>query len=668
MFNIEIVSFLSPYNGKFELLPSIFFTIILSLFIISLISLTINAKPENWDKNWQEKNLDIEQGSITELSDSIATKSEKVATAMPGIVLIIGLLGTFIGLGLALDKASIILSSADMNNVDSSMGQLMGMMEGLGTKFKTSTWGLIAFLLLKALSSKNNFEEKRLSWVSNKIRTILDNRNQETKIKNEENLNTLLISIENLTTNLIDTQKTNMESRSTLLNNVKRESLDSIIDKLVVVSELNQSQIQTLNEGFNNIQQEKLRLHKEMLDTIEKSLTKMLQKQDSINSQNAKLLSELNTAQIDLFHQQHNELTDITNGMSNALATTFMQAMTDLQTQQSIHSETNQENLKELAQRICESIETQQSRIIKAVDKNSHYLDVTAKESQQTRQAMDKFVNESLTTIEHLKQSAAGISQAAKDMGGSASQLQNVIDSLSKEMNSLLATMKQDLGATIDNMDKSFVANMNKMTTDLNHTIEDMNNNFKQNMETMSGNLGIATNDISKAVKELSSAVDKTMNDVSDTIKESMDLQRESQNVFTETSELLEESIIEMTQLVEKLSNDITEGLDAISDINRQAVSLNKRYNNSSDKVEELIKVVENTQSASQELKTLVYEIKSKLDNKPKFIENINNIERYCNEVKKLLENSLSIQTSLLNHSQNNVKNIPSITSTLDRG
>ncbi|HEA3247292.1 hypothetical protein [Pasteurella multocida] len=168
MFNSDIFNFLSPYNGKIETLPIVFFSIILVSFLFTLVNLLINAKAKNWESNWNNKNLDIEQGTISELSNSIATKSEKVSDVMPGIILIVGLLGTFIGLGLALDKASTILSSADTHNMDSSMTQLMGMMEGLGTKFKTSTWGLIAFLLLKFFSSSINYEEKRLKWVANK--------------------------------------------------------------------------------------------------------------------------------------------------------------------------------------------------------------------------------------------------------------------------------------------------------------------------------------------------------------------------------------------------------------------------------------------------------------------------------------------------------------------
>jgi len=86
---------------------------------------------------------------------------------MPGMLLILGLLGTFLGLGLALDKASTILQNsggASVGAMGSAMQDLTSMMQGLGTKFKTSTWGIIAFILLKIWESINGFEDRRLIW------------------------------------------------------------------------------------------------------------------------------------------------------------------------------------------------------------------------------------------------------------------------------------------------------------------------------------------------------------------------------------------------------------------------------------------------------------------------------------------------------------------------
>jgi len=104
------------------------------------------------------------------------------------MLLVIGLLGTFLGLGLALNKASSILGQADAMSAGAaadSMSHLMGMLQGLGTKFKTSTWGITGFVLLKIWSEAIRFDEKRLAWVIGKVKVELEKR-QRQEIEAEE--------------------------------------------------------------------------------------------------------------------------------------------------------------------------------------------------------------------------------------------------------------------------------------------------------------------------------------------------------------------------------------------------------------------------------------------------------------------------------------------------
>jgi methyl-accepting chemotaxis protein len=58
------------------------------------------------------------------------------------------------------------------------MQELLGMLQGLGTKFKTSTWGILGFISLKAVSELTRFDEKRLAWVIGKVKTELERRKQ----------------------------------------------------------------------------------------------------------------------------------------------------------------------------------------------------------------------------------------------------------------------------------------------------------------------------------------------------------------------------------------------------------------------------------------------------------------------------------------------------------
>lgn len=557
MFNLDILKFLSPYSGKVEILPITFFLIILFLSFFSWYFLRKNATTTNWEKNWEENHLDIAQGSIADLSESVATKSENTADVIPGIILIVGLLGTFIGLGLALDKASTILSSADMNNMDNSMGQLMGMMEGLGTKFKTSTWGLIAFLLLKFSFSQNQYNERRLNWVANKVKSELNKIRNQKEQDLKQNQTNLLNAISTLSHNFISSQK-EIES-----NNIK------------FINEITEKKLNTLKDENVAMIKNQLQNHQSLVEK----------------------LTEISEHQIKVLDAQHKQQIDTLSNVIN-----------------------------------------KQDDIINAIDKNSENLEKSANESEKTRIAMDKFVDESLKTINSLRESAQGMSNAAKDIGESASQLQTVINSLSQEMTKLMARMNEDLGNTINKMDKSFISNMEQMTKNLANTIDDMNKSFKGNMTEMSAGLNKATSDISNAVNSLSTSVNNTMDTVRSTIDESMKMQRKSQATFSEISDNLNEKIIEMTELVNKLSGDITSGLKAVSESNRNVISLDKRYNGISDQVEALVKSVELAASQSNSLKPLLQEISQKLPNNSPLLSHLTQIKEHLSTLKTMLE------------------------------
>lgn len=186
----EIIDFLLPQWS--DPIQFTFFIVIALMMAYAIGGAHYAARPSEWEKKWNrgtettEDDLDIEHGSVTDLWHAVATSHEKLAEIMPGLLLVVGLLGTFLGLGLALNHASNILGQQDAASTSaaaSSMNELMGMLKGLGTKFKTSTWGICGFVLLKIWSELTRFEEKRLVWVIDKVKLELHaRRNKEEEI------------------------------------------------------------------------------------------------------------------------------------------------------------------------------------------------------------------------------------------------------------------------------------------------------------------------------------------------------------------------------------------------------------------------------------------------------------------------------------------------------
>ena len=560
---MEILSFLLPFHlspFKLDALPSIFFFVIWGLFFFTIFRVYQTAKPENWEHNWyggnknnQSKKLDAEHGSVMEISEAVATPSEKLADIMPGLILIIGLLGTFLGLGLALDKASSILTGANaLSNMDASMANLMQMLEGLGTKFKTSTWGLLAFILLKGILSKNGYEERRLRWSIEKVKSELD-LVRDQKLQEERNNNNKLIEcMQNIAMQFEHTVMKNQSANQDQLKQLTQHTQNTI--KAIQVSHDEQlKQLHLSNEENINALTSQASLIEGLIDHNQKShattsdqIEKFLLLVEKNSKDHLSLLSSHHSNQIEKFNQQ----------------STLMESKFDILANQS-------KDLIELL--LGQHKETKQ------------LLSDNVAQSIETRKAMVEFIQKNEEMVVKLGNAAEGMSQAASTMGASASQLQTVIDSFRKNMEEVISLMKKDLNSTISSMNTSFSQNMTKMSDNLKSSIGDMSTSFKKNMSEMSHGLNIATSDISNAVTSLSTSVDKTMNEVTATIGQSMELQTKAQKVFIQSTNTLNEYIEEMTGLVNKLSGDITGGLKAVSESNRQVIGLGKQIKLSSE-------------------------------------------------------------------------------------
>ena len=560
---MEILSFLLPFHlspFKLDALPSIFFFVIWGLFFFTIFRVYQTAKPENWEHNWyggnknnQSKKLDAEHGSVMEISEAVATPSEKLADIMPGMILIIGLLGTFLGLGLALDKASSILTGANaLSNMDASMANLMQMLEGLGTKFKTSTWGLLAFILLKVILSKNGYEERRLRWSIEKVKSELDIVRDQKLHEDRNNNNKLIACMQSIAMQFEQTVAKNQSTNQEQLKQLTQHTHDTI--KAIQLSHNEQlKQLHLSNEENVRSLTSQSRLIEGLVENTQQNHASHLEQTGKF------LLSfEQNSKDhLSLLTQNHSGQIETLNKQSTLLEKKF-----DVLAQQSVSLiELVGEQHKETAQLLQDNVA----------------------QSVQTRNAMVDFIHKNEETVVRLGKAAEGMSRAASTMGTSASQLQTVIDSFRQNMEEVISLMKKDLNSTISNMNTSFSQNMTKMSDNLKSSIGDMSTSFKKNMSEMSKGLGEATHDISNAVTSLSTSVDKTMNEVTATIGQSMELQTKAQKVFTQSTNTLNEYIEEMTGLVNKLSGDITGGLKAVSESNRQVIGLGKQIKLSSE-------------------------------------------------------------------------------------
>ena len=622
----EILAFLIPGNDPIQL---VFGSVFLILIAATLIGVWRGATPASWEKKWNGNgqigdhadNLDVEHGSVNEISAAVASTGEKLADIMPGILLILGLLGTFLGLGIALNKASTILLEANAGGgMDNAMANLMGMMEGLGTKFKTSTWGIMAFLLIKAWSARNGYEERRLRWCVGKMKAAFEYSRQAQLQERQQTQHALIEALGRIDQTLVnqwqaqhallDTQcKLNKHAGITLVATHKavQDLQQALVPEVRTLNASHEQARDTLLETVNNLQQHGLTLSATH-SAIQELQQALIPEVRSLNASNAQARDALKETVRNL--QQHGLTLGATHtavqelqqalvpevqtlNASNALARDALQETVSNLQQHGLTLGATHSTLQELQQALVPEVQALKSSSELALDtlRDSASALQQSNEGQQlqlkaTRTAQKSLeqIEASLSNLSAISEAATQMASAASDVGQSAGELQSVISGFKDGVADVLGSIKQDLGTTIDQM----------------------GNSFTDNMATMSATMANATDGISTAVTDLSSSVSQTMDKMQKSNEDSMEIQKKAQIEFLATSQNLNMNIGGMTGLVEDLRERIVSGLKAVSESGRRMIAVDSQFKEVTEKaarsavaIEELVAELQNLQHSS---------------------------------------------------------------------
>jgi hypothetical protein len=505
--NFLLPVYLSPF--KVESLPMIFFSVIWGLFIFTIIQVYRRAKPENWENNWyggnkgdKGKKLDAEHGSVMDISHAVATSSERVADIMPGMILIIGLLGTFLGLGLALDKASGILSSANaMSNMDSSMTQLMGMLEGLGTKFKTSTWGLLAFILLKVILSKNGYEERRLRWSIEKVKSELDIVREQNLKEERANNQKIIDCMQTIAIQFEKNVQVNQNSNEQQLKKLSEFSQDTVL----AIKLSHDEQAKLLNAVQQN-QFEHLKVIKNQALSFEKILASLSEKYDKM------------LANVDLQHQEN-----------KSFLKSLVQQGKDTRDAMVGFIEKNEATVSTLGKSAAGM-----SKAASTMGDSAHHLkgviDSFRTNMEQVVSLMKKDLNATISGMN---------TSFGQNMTKMSDNLTHSIGDMSHSFKKNMSEMSQGLGTAtkdISNAVNSLSVSVDKTMTDVTNTI-----NSSMELQTKAQKVFIESTDtLNEYINEMTGLVNKLSGDITGGLKAVSDSNRHMINLAKQTTALTE--------------------------------------------------------------------------------------------------------------------------------
>jgi len=323
----DVLDFIRPDFSNGLQLP--FALLLLFMFFGTIISTHFSARDEKWEKKWnnstpdnKKDDLDIDHGSVTDLWHAVATFPEKLAEVMPGLLLVVGLLGTFLGLGIALNDASNILSQSNALSpgaTANSMQEVMKVLQGMGTKFKTSTWGIVLFLLLKVWSSLYAYEEKRLAWVIRKVKSELELRKTEIQTSETAKQQALFTQIHQAAGLIVQEFARQVDQLSKIQSEQHKQS-SQIIQKgillvhndLAEVNKITQSSSESLKEFMNGTQA----IVQKMSDASEK----IAQGADRVGHAGSDLVAAIDAFQYQFTEVLNNVRTDLSDAITKMSA------------------------------------------------------------------------------------------------------------------------------------------------------------------------------------------------------------------------------------------------------------------------------------------------------------------------------------------------------------
>lgn len=595
-----VLEFLSPSLGN--PLEVVFCTVIMGGMLVSLITAEVFGRAPAWERNWQggthKGALDIEHGSLGELNLAVATLPERIVANMPGLLLIVGLLGTFLGLGMALDKASGILQgNADsLNAMSDSLGQLTGMMKDLGTKFKTSTWGIIAFITLKLWDSARwSAESRRTGWCVDRMKREIDNSRDQhksaTELRDTLTRQALAAVGEQLVQAIASqSQVLGNELKQLKLIELKRgqthdeqfaqtaANLDGQLQQLQQLSgpngylaalagyaahlprldllERHGETLLGLDAGIGRLQGQLEQSNQQLGELGQKlehghQLTERLQQTATLQSEHAREESEVRERQLQgllaTLTEQHGAQMDAASAQATRL----------------------QERFDELATLSTKGIEATQA---------------VGAHTQASQQSLELFVTASTDNLNALEQAGTTMGMAANQLAKSASALEGSVLTMEKSVGAAIDKLNDDFHAHLQTMQSSLDGNisrlsdvMNELQTGMMDNVNRMSQDFTQNTTAMSENLRSATDNISEAVVRLSAEVNEVMASVSRNIEGANKAQTNASAMFTTTNDELNGAISQMEKNMKALGEQITQGLTDISESNRNQRATGKK-------------------------------------------------------------------------------------------
>lgn len=290
---MNVFSFLLPSST----LDWLFFTLLVGWLFLSLFAVKKAQKETN--KNIKSIQFNSLNTSTSNLHLSLRNPFwDHIVENSAGFSLIIGLLGTFLGIGLAIQGAGEILanlnsqSSSSVKDMRDTMNGLSPILGEIGMKFKVSAWGIIVHIILRISIPFFKLDETRQEAILKRVEIENQTKtNQRNKFHNE----------------IVEIFDKNNELTKAMLAELKViASVPSEIDNKVDI----------LSKAISNFEQ----TVNDLSTTINQDLFKLTNTIETLKSETKLILNEMNTAIHTVKEETNSTLSTFSNLAGNVIS------------------------------------------------------------------------------------------------------------------------------------------------------------------------------------------------------------------------------------------------------------------------------------------------------------------------------------------------------------
>lgn len=447
-----------------------FLIAVISLTTISLLLALIFGREKYWKKNlWNEENWIY--ASADEISNICETRSEKIFTLLPGIVLMMGLIATFFGIQNTLlgvertlnNNENQVTQIAPKNvdvienrvndseqNSDKKIKDIILVLDGLGFKFSTSIFSAAFYIILRYLQSLMGIEDKRRQFTQ--ILFSAQKLNEENREREKSN---------ELITHIIHASQVNSkglknirDELSLILNECKEGNKNQLTIKstLFEIHQKNEDKIKQLIMGVDIICKK--------LDVIEFHAKTTSDALDSFTKSTVNNISQMAKSS-DMVSVAATEMASAAEKMNTA-ATTSSASATQMTEAISQFKHGTQKTFQDLSTTMNQAIFDLQKNISDKLNENGERLDgsmhklnsavIDLQDVLQT--SIDRMVQDLKGAAEKIEEAGNGIKHGVKEFSQSSvtafSSVVEVINSTIERQESLVDMFSE----TVENINE----------------------------------------------------------------------------------------------------------------------------------------------------------------------------------------------------------------------